>query len=167
MNPDTRRIAIVESDHNAFSKAQKAQLKLAEGVGAGAGAGVVEEKDEDEMEIEDDAAPAGAGAGVGAAAAAAGDESSEEEEEEVDEGEETKKQFARRVGPPFPGVPGVWASCIRIFDPITVRRLACNCVRRRWTPVVAACDQALLVVRCIAPIAWWAHVLLDRAVWCS
>jgi hypothetical protein len=131
VNPDTRRLAIVESDHNAFSRAQ---LKcLAGGDGAAAAVPEVEEeKDEDEMEIEDDgAADAGAGAGAGGPSAVsvppAGDESEEEEEAELEEGEETKKQFLRRVGPAFPGVPGVWGSCIRIFDPVTVRHAAITC----------------------------------------
>ncbi len=33
---------------------------------------------------------------------------------------ETPQEYMRRVGPPIPGPPGKWASCIRVFDPVSV-----------------------------------------------
>ncbi len=136
VHPETRRLAIIETDHNAFNASEKAKLRqLAEGgdvdaaAGAGAGAGAAaaepddDAMDEDDMQIEDGAA-AGAGAAAGGARAGAGGPADvdygaipEEDEAVEEEGAESRAAYHRRVGPPIPAVSGKWASCIRVFDP--------------------------------------------------
>ncbi len=87
---------------------------------AAAGAGGYES---DEMEIEDeDAAPAPA---APAAVAVEVEDAIEVDDVTPGDGEtETPQEYLRRVGVPIPGPSAKWASCIRLFDPVSVRFLA-------------------------------------------
>ena len=126
VNPDTHRVIVIETDHNAFNSVERAQLKLAAEAGeepeTAAAAKPITAGDggyeSDEMEIDDDDAPRAPAAPVEPELPSIVEVDAIPQDDE--EGE-SPQEFLRRVGVPLPGLPGKWASCIRLFDPVSVR----------------------------------------------
>jgi splicing factor 3B subunit 3 len=134
VNPVTRRLVVIETDHNAFNSVEKAQLKLAaaggeeEDTDTGRPATVSQAPkdggyESDEMEVDEPAASSAPAPAPVAELPLVVEVDDVTPADEAEEGVETVPEYMRRVGPPIPGVAGKWASCIRVFDPMALATL--------------------------------------------